>query len=247
MHRPCKTDNPVQLGTLAPIITMDFQGDTEFCGRRCAAQVSKWMDWVKNSPCLDGTELKDGYLYIHNPLALVPTTDYGYYHNVLITNPRRRIINRAHRLGYDFRPFEWNDFLDDIFEINTSRPERGGQPMSAGYLEKPKAQMKFLPGDYCPRHPIVYYGAFMGKKLRAYCVMHFLNNHAAPATLIGHGDYFRDGIMNGLIDFMVRDISENHPWVETTNFLTLVSGREGLRDFKRNAGFQSHFVRVRNV
>jgi hypothetical protein len=246
MRCPCKADPAGSIPAPGSMLSFDFAGsDPAGCGRKCRQQIDKWVEWCKVSPCLGGAELREGYLYLGNPLALAPVGDPGRYRGQL-NNARRRIIKRAYRLGYAFGPMGYNANLEGIYRVNMSRPTRGGIPMSAGYRERPKAQTPYIMGDLCDRHSVCWYGGWHGDELRCYAVAHCLNEVAILGTILGHPDYFRDGIMNALVDCIVTDLSAGHPSVRWLNYLTLVSGRAGLVEFKRAAGFQSYPVRVRD-
>src|SRR5262249_53534421 len=50
----------------------------------------------------------------------------------------RKRADRCARLGYRFAEIDRSEHLDAIHEINTSKRERQGRPMSDGYLERPQ-------------------------------------------------------------------------------------------------------------
>jgi hypothetical protein len=145
----------------------------------------------------------------------------------------RNMVRKAEKQGYNFALFKWDDHLDDIFEINTSMEERGGKPMTERYRSRPAPSSS---DPYCAEQQYRYYGAFKDQ-LYAYLVLVVCGHFGIVNTILGHGEHLRAGIMNGLLNFVVRDLaSSGH--VRYVNYLTLRSGRQTLESFKRHVGFE---------
>jgi len=68
----------------------------------------------------------------------------------------RKRADRCARLGYEFRHVDNSQHSRHIYEINNSKPERQGRPMSAGYTEY--REHGPLPKYECDRHRINTYG-----------------------------------------------------------------------------------------
>jgi hypothetical protein len=152
----------------------------------------------------------------------------------LIGAKGRNMVRKAEKLGYGFAQFSWNEHIDDIFAVNTSMSHRGGKEMTAGYRERPST---IGASAFCDRQLRMYYGAFKEGTLYAYLVLVVFGHFATINTILGHGDHLKDGIMNGLIDFLVRDLASEGK-VRYVNYLTLKGGRESLDSFKKRVGFE---------
>jgi hypothetical protein len=170
------------------------------------------------------------------PLALLTITSTHDDYWQLIGPKGRNMVRKAERSGYSFDLFHWNDRLDDIFTVNTSMTERGGKPMTAGYRERPTS---ISSEAYCTQHGRRYFGAFKNDTLVAYLVLVFCGHFAIINTILGHGDHLKNGIMNGLIDFMVRHLVHDGQ-ICYVNYLTLRGGRETLDSFKKRVGFAEY-------
>lgn len=151
----------------------------------------------------------------------------------LIGAKGRNMIRKANRLGYSFRPYVFNDHLDEMFEINTSMKERGGIPMTHSY------RVPLQPVDqrtYCLHHAQLYIGALKDGRLRAYSYLIVCGELAVVNRFIGHGGALKDGVMNGLMAKLVEVASI--AGARQLNYLHVGSRTEGLTNFKRHAGFR---------
>src|SRR5208337_3108174 len=69
------------------------------------------------------------------PLALlrIPSTHGEYLKEI---GPKtRNMIRKAEQKGYEFKEFNWNDHLDEIYEINISKDARQSESMRGWYRE----------------------------------------------------------------------------------------------------------------
>ena len=86
--------------------------------------------------------------------AVMPLLDSFQVYRSSRRTARKR-ANHAGRLGYRFPLIDRPDLRSDIHAINTSKPERQGRPMSAGYRTPPS----YSPIEMvCPRHHVYTYG-----------------------------------------------------------------------------------------
>lgn len=168
------------------------------------------------------------------PMAILSLADGHEAYLNRIGPKGRNMVRKTEKLGYVFGNFEWNERLDDIFAINTSMGERGGVAMSAAYHERPTP---ISDARYCDERGRRYYGAFKDGAMVGYVVLLVFGHFAVINTILGHGDHLKAGIMNGLIDLIVRDLCAEGR-VRYVNYLTLRGGRESLDGFKRRVGFE---------
>lgn len=190
------------------------------CGYECDEFVSKWRRWAERS-------------FAQYPPALIDThSDYWQE----IGTKSRNMVRKAQRRGYVFQSFSYNRHLDDMYEVNTSLPTRGGRPMSASYLQRPEP-MKGIDPCLALHHHTIFYGAFaLDDKLRAYCQLVQCGELGIISRILGHGDCLPDGVMNGLVFNMVTFCRLiGIPWI---NYLTMESATDGIERFKRSMAFK---------
>ena len=171
---------------------------------------------------------EEGRVLLHHPLALlaIPSTPEAYLDAV---GPKtRNVIRKAARTGYEFRPFDWNDHLDEIYEVNTSMEVRRGRPMEGWYAEpvEPREASEHLQ----------YYGAFRDGRLYGYLHVAVCGDFAFVRHFIGHAEHLTNGIMNGLIFRSVEQYAGTAP-VQWLKYGPFVDGTDSLNVFKRHAGF----------
>jgi hypothetical protein len=153
----------------------------------------------------------------------------------------RQKVRRAIKMGYVFAPFEWDDYLDDIYEINTSKAERQGRPMTQAYRERPQPQGR-MPEQPCPRHRNGFFGAFRDGRLYGYVLIVQSGEMMLFSKILGHGDHMEDGLMNLLVYEAVRWHHERSGTKYAVYYLH-DSGTSGLQFFKRKMGFVGYVVR----
>lgn len=167
-------------------------------------------------PCsvLELPESPDGYLAEH-------------------TTARKRAA-RARRLGYRFDRIDRALYVDDVYAINTSAPERQGRPMSDAYLQRP--DFSPLPDYACARHAINTYGVLDDRgRLRAYTWIYRVGELVMVSSILGHADHLAGDIMYLLATETIAAELEHGHGVAFYNMHD--SGTEGLRYFKERLGF----------
>ena len=147
----------------------------------------------------------------------------------------RQKVRRAGREGYVFAPIDRNAFLDDIFAINASMPERQGRPMGEAYRERPVPQAP-LPVFPCPRHALRQYGVLREGHLYAYAWVYVIGEMCLFSTILGHGEHMRSGIMSLLVAEAVRDLMAGAD-LRYAMYNLHASGTDGPRFFKEQMGF----------
>lgn len=170
-------------------------------------------------------------LYAPQALLKVPSTHEEYLKGV--ERETRRLIRLAESQGYEFKEFAWNDHLNEIYEINTSKEIRQLQPMLGWYREPVK------PHHYSDKELKYrkYYGALKDGKLYAYLHFYLCGDCAAFKYIMGHSLHLKNGIMNGLLSWTVRECIRNSQ-IHWLQYGTWAKG--SLGDFKHRAGFQGY-------
>lgn len=238
-----------------PQIYVSVLADCGHCVEDCRSEQRAWQEWLQSqfdsyrsvrTRALKLSETDQAQLEADRtrfggrlattelPLAIL-TLDDGYEAYFANLGPKgRNMVRKTEKLGYSFERFDWNERLEDIFAINTSMDERGGVSMSASYRAKPSPVSI---AQYCEQRGRLCYGAFKDGTMVGYIVLVTFRHFAAINTILGHGEHLKAGIMNGLVDFMVRDLCTQGR-VRFVNYLTLTGGRETLDGFKRRVGFE---------
>jgi hypothetical protein len=170
------------------------------------------------------------------PLALlrIPIVHDDYLRH--IDRRTRAWIRRADKEGFTYREFSWNDYLDDIFAINTSKATRSYGAMRGWYKEP--VQPRFHAYDELPYRK--YFGVFKGGTLCGYLHLVEVGDQGFFRHFIGHGNFLRLGIMNGLISWTVSQYI-GHPKIRWLKYGPMLSSsNDSLTFFKRRAGFVGH-------
>lgn len=201
--------------------------------------VKEWLDYYGIGHLRRATataiDAPGGAILLNDPQALlgIPPTHEEYLR--LVRRETRREVQLAERHGYEYKEFVWNDHLDEIYEINTSKEVRQFEPMRGWYREPVQ-----------PRHDSKeelqyrkYYGGFKDGKLYAYLHYWICGDFAVGRHIIGHAQHLKNGIMNGLISYTVRECIKN----SQIRWLYYGAYDEGsLGSFKKHAGFQAYAV-----
>ena len=141
-----------------------------------------------------------------------------------------RHARKAKNKGYIVTEIDRNDYIDDIYEINTSTKTRQGLPMDADYLVK-----KY----HYPNDPnFKYFGALNPSgKLMAYGDLGLYGNFAAFNRIIGVRN--NDGIMHLLVAEIVCRMIESGNY-QYLMYDTYFGASPGLKTFKEMLGFQPY-------
>jgi hypothetical protein len=147
----------------------------------------------------------------------------------------RRRVNRSRKLGYSLGLFDADDRRADLLAIHASLPERQGRPIDAPYLD---------PDEVVRSEPNVeYLGVWRDGNVVAYTKLFYAGDIAGMGRVMGHGDALDDGVMFLLMAGIIEHVKATHPQARYLFYDTFFGASEGLRTFKRNAGFRPYFVR----
>lgn len=172
-------------------------------------------------------------------ILVLPSTFEEYWDGAAGYGTRRK-VRKAQKEGYTFGLIDRDQYLDDIFAINTSMSERQGKEMTEPYRERPDP-FGPLPAYACPRHQVRTYGVLKDGHLVAYTWLYQMGEMCLFSTILGHGDHLNAGVMYLLIAETVKDVIA----VAGTKYAMYnmhQSGTEGLRFFKEQMGFSSFWV-----
>ena len=161
-----------------------------------------------------------------------------YYKSINGKNSAAYYSRKATKREYKFVEIDRNDFLDDIYEINTSSTHRQGREMSSGYLKKQESYRNEL--NYR------YFGVINGGgNLVSYCNIGFYGEFALVVTLLGHAKYLNDGIMYLMMievnKIIFNDYKQNG--YKYIMYDTFFGASDGLKKFKQKLGYKSYKVK----
>lgn len=186
----------------------------------------------------DLLELPKDIVIIHKPLAMIhiPTSHKEY---LKVVGPKtRNMIKKAEKQGYEFLEFEWNEHMDEIYDINTSKKVRSAGEMR-GWYNKPVQPLNLSEKE---RYYQKYYGVFKDDRLWAYSTLPLCGNFAFFKYFIGHAEHLKYGIMNYLLSSIVNDFIENthiewlnYGWVSPNE-----SSNISVTGFKKHTGFKAY-------
>ena len=172
-------------------------------------------------------------------ILVLPPTFEEYWEGPAGYGTRRK-VRKAEKTGYTFGVIDRDQYLDDIFAINTSMSERQGKEMTDRYRERP-APFGPLPDYGCPRHQIRTYGVLKDGHLVAYTWLYQVGEMCLYSTILGHGEHLNAGVMYLLVAETLRDVIAT-AGTKYAMYNMHQSGTEGLRFFKEQMGFRSHWV-----
>ncbi len=107
----------------------------------------------------------------------------------------RNMNKKAEKNNISCTKFNWNDKLDDIFDINTSSLNRQGRVMDKSYTNYPLKINTIKEDDFA----IIFIGAFVNTKLIGYIELYNYGNFTMINRILGHKDYLKFGVMNLMI------------------------------------------------
>ena len=144
---------------------------------------------------------------------------------------------KAAKRNYTFVKINRNDYIDDIYEINTSTEERQGRKMSNSYVTKVD--------KYVDEPAYNYFGVLdENGKLVSYCNIGFYGEFVLIAVLLGHKKHLNNGVMYFMITNLIQLIYADYieKGYKYVMYDTFFGASEGLQQFKRKLGFSPYKV-----
>ena len=134
--------------------------------------------------------------------------------------------------------FEFNDYLFDVHEINTSKEIRCGKPMTPAYHRTADQLRQKKHAYQCAEHWMLPFGIFFNDKLLAYTLLRRNKDIALYSTILGHDDYLKHGVMHRM-HLAIREYLDDSE-IKYIMYAGHESGTEGLKRWKKNLLFQPH-------
>lgn len=177
--------------------------------------------------------------YFH-PIAIIKVPSSIDIYLKDIGAKSRNMNKKAEKSNILCKIFDWNEKLDDIFEINNSSLGRQGREMDEAYIAYPKKVENLNEKDFV----IKYIGTFVNEKLVGYVesTLYIYGNFAMTNRILGHKNYLKFGIMNLMIKKCVEFGIENN--IEYINYLTMQNRKCNLLSaFKNRVGFREYSLK----
>ncbi len=176
-------------------------------------------------------------------VALIDIDDYNsdfdsYLKSINGKNSAAYYQRKSIKRGYAFEEIDKNDFIDDIYEINTSATMRQGHKMGDSYIKKIE--------KYEHKSNFKYYGILKDGKLHAYCDIGFYGEFALISRLLGHKKYLNDGIMYHMLISLAKLIFEKYKTNHQCRYImydTFFGASEGLKQFKNKLNYRPYKVK----
>lgn len=176
--------------------------------------------------------------------AIIKISDYKNFQHFSEVFNGKSSISYYNRLclkkGYSFISLSRNNYIDDIYDINTSATIRQGRRMSSSYSIKVE--------NYPEEDNYKYYGVIDANgKLVAYADTVDLNEVIIIYKILGHKDFLKDNIMYFLVYNVIKSIFEIH--FNSNNRLkylmydSFFMNSEGLKFFKHRCGFKAYHIK----
>ncbi len=160
-----------------------------------------------------------------------------YINSVNGKNSAAYYTRKAERMGYRFGEIDPYKLKEEIFEINTSAPERQNRKMSESYYNK----------DY--NYPVdefnSYYGVFKNEKLVAYIWLSRMGEVTVVMRILGHNNFLKDGIMYFLSVNAVTALITKGEKGKFLLYDSFLGNTKGLELFKKRLGFSPFHVKWR--
>jgi len=135
---------------------------------------------------------------------------------------------------FTFSEIDMNDFIDDIYTINTSSQNRQNRKMDSKYLKK-KSHYKNSKLFKC-------YGIIKDKQLVAYAEIGFHGEFISFNKLLGHKNFQNFGIMYHLIINVIEETIKGNLAIKWVYYDMYFGASKGLKEFKKKFLFQTYNV-----
>ena len=165
-----------------------------------------------------------------------------------------RQANKAVKKGYVFKQVNPKCYIEDIVGINLSTPQRAGKEMTTPYRRSIEELADYASNapeyqsSVCNTHWDRWWGVFQSDsdQMVAYARIRRNGNFVLYAQWLGHFEFLKDGIMNGLHVSILNWLCEHsNPVVSGLEFVVYAawhSGDGGLQSWKKRCGFEPSWL-----
>jgi hypothetical protein len=174
-------------------------------------------------------------------LALFPLDDQPDAYMKAVESSARRNYKKAIRNGYVFRRINFNDHLDDIWDVRRSTKVRQGEMPDEFINNKPTE--RDIPKSNSKTHDYSYFGIFnQDEKLVAYASCIVAGELMEVEQVYGHSEFQSDGIVPMLYISIGSFAVTEYPQVKYYQYGTYFGASPTMQRFKKKFKFLPHKV-----
>lgn len=174
-------------------------------------------------------------------VCIFPFNDEPDCYIKAIESSARRNYKKAVRNGYEFRRINFNDHIDDVWDIRRSAKVRQGTMSESFINNRPKSVN--VPTSNKPTHDYPYFGIFnQDNKLVAYASGIVAGELMEVEHIYGHSDFQTDGVVPMLYISVAGYVMEHFPSVKYYCYGTFFGASPTLQRFKKKFKFLPHKV-----
>jgi len=175
------------------------------------------------------------YNFFFHPVSIIKKPINIEEYLKLIGAKSRNMNKKALKNGITCNMFNWNEKVEEVYQINISSLYRQGRQMDESYKEYPKKIHSLIKGNFKK----IYIGAFKEDKLIGYIELYIYDNFAMTNRILGHKEFLKYGVMNIMIKKCIEYMIENN--VDFLNYLTMQNRQNSsLSAFKYRVGFREY-------
>lgn len=158
-----------------------------------------------------------------------------------IESSGRRNIKKAKRLGYVFKPIDFNCFLDGVWDIRRSTLVRQGSMPDDFVNRRPEKHNN--PTSKTNVHDYPYFGVFSEDgDLVAYAGCFLAGDVIELSHYYGHAEHQKNGVTPFLIASIAEYVIQNHSHIKAYAYGGYIGASPTLKRFKKKFNFLPHRV-----
>jgi len=159
-----------------------------------------------------------------------------------IESSGHRNVKKAVKNGYMFKTINYNDHLDDIWDIRRSTKTRQGNVPDSFISNRPKENAD--PKSKTLYHGYPYFGVFDPEnKLVAYAGCFLAGEVIEMSHFYGHADHQKNGVVPLLITSIANHTIENHPQIKAFIYGGYIGASPTLKRFKKKFNFLPYQIK----
>lgn len=158
-----------------------------------------------------------------------------------VESSARRNFKKAIRNGYTFKRIDFNEHLDDIWDIRRSAKVRQGE-MPEDFVTKRPVEV-YVPKSNSKTHDYPYFGIFNNEdKLVAYAGCIVAGELIEVEHIYGHSEFQTDGIVPMLYISIAGYAVTEFPQTRCYGYGTFLGASDTMKRFKKKFKFLPHKV-----
>jgi hypothetical protein len=151
-------------------------------------------------------------------------------------------VKKAIKNGYTFKTINYNEHLDDIWDIRRSTRTQQGNVPDSSISSRPKASAD--PKSNTLYHGYPYFGVFDPEnKLEAYTGCLLAGEVIEMSHFYGYADHQKNGVVPLLITSIFNHTIENHPQIKAFIYSGYIGASPTLKHFKKKFNFLPYQIK----